>query len=185
MRAPSRSMPAVGFQTGGAGAVLATPLMAAAVAGLAYAGYRALAVAPWLSVAVVLAIGAVTVSVNRRRVRDLNAIAAKRAGESICQFARAFDRRTVDTWIIRASYEAIQQELADVMPDFPVHVGDRITRDLGIDPEDLYDDLMPAIARRCGRVFVAPDKQWQGPPITTVGDLVHALHALTLPPARQ
>lgn len=55
---------------------------------------------------------------KRQWRRDLAALAQEREGESICDFARAFDTRTTDTWVIRAVYEQLQQQLGRVYPDF-------------------------------------------------------------------
>jgi hypothetical protein len=39
--------------------------------------------------------------------RKAPALAQARQGESICQFARAFPRRDVDAWVIRAVWETV------------------------------------------------------------------------------
>jgi hypothetical protein len=78
---------------------------------------------------------------DNRRVRRL---AVERACESICTFARSFDYRNIDTWIIRAVFEEIGESR------FPIRAEDRLTADLRIDPDDL-EDLVEAIAERTGR----------------------------------
>lgn len=45
------------------------------------------------------------------RSRHIKRLAEKRRGESICQFARTFPRREVNTWVIRAVYEALHDYL--------------------------------------------------------------------------
>ena len=87
---------------------------------------------------------------GRRRARR---IAAERAQESICTFARAFDRRTVDPWVIRAVYEAFATQPLS----FPVRADDRLLEDLGADDEDIFYFLGPEIAERAGRSVESVD----------------------------
>ena len=70
--------------------------------------------------------------------RQLLGLAAQRPDDSICTFARAFDRRTMDAWIVRATWEEIQSYLVEVDGrPFPVRATDRLADDLFIDEEDL------------------------------------------------
>ncbi|TQV78001.1 hypothetical protein FKG95_20495 [Denitrobaculum tricleocarpae] len=69
--------------------------------------------------------------------------AERRRGESICSFARSFDCRVIDSWIVRAVYE----EFSD---SFPVRAEDSFRDDLRTDEEDLEDSI-EAIAQRIGR----------------------------------
>jgi hypothetical protein len=46
---------------------------------------------------------------GRRYKAQLRKLAESRAGESICEFARCFERHQVDTWVIRAVYEQLQE----------------------------------------------------------------------------
>ena len=85
----------------------------------------------------------------RRRQRLME----QRPHDSICTFARSFDCRVVDTWVIRATYEGLQYSLD--APDLPIRATDRL--------DDLYDlyDIDPdmfafdadEIAERCGRTL--------------------------------
>lgn len=86
---------------------------------------------------------------NRDRVR-LAVMAAAREGESICQFARSFDTRRVDTSVIRAVYETLQQELDFAHPAFPVRASDTL-QVLLCDPDDLDMAVAPEVGRRAGR----------------------------------
>lgn len=72
-------------------------------------------------------------------------IAGERTGDSICSFARAFDCRATDTWIVRAVFEEIAE-----FTQFPIRPEDRLEDDLKIDPEDI-EDAATAIAQRTGR----------------------------------
>jgi hypothetical protein len=96
-------------------------------------------------VVVVLIIAAVGWVFNEVKNRRQERIAWERRAESICSFARSFDCRATDTWIVRAVFE----ELANYV-QFPIRPDDRVEDDLGIDPEDL-DDIAEAMAYRTGR----------------------------------
>ena len=72
-------------------------------------------------------------------------MAAARSGESICGFARSFDLRAVDPWIIRATYEALATTCG-----FPIRADDHLERDLWVGAEDLDFEAMD-IARRARR----------------------------------
>ncbi len=103
---------------------------------------------PYMSlglVAVVLLVLIQQVSEKRQRRR----LAASRAGETICEFARSFNRGT-DTWILRAVYQEMSKFLAVEDKPTPIRAEDHTESDLKIDPEDL-DDLAVDIAGRSGR----------------------------------
>ena len=123
-------------------------------------------------------LGVVTVMsrfLNYEHRRYLKQVATLRQGQSICEFARYFDRRHVDPWIIRAVY----QELGRTLPvrRFPLHPGDALEDDLRIDPDDLGEVLMPVIAERTGRSLAEPDRNPLYGHVTTVADLVHFFEA--------
>jgi hypothetical protein len=109
----------------------------------------------------------------------LQALARARArrGESICAFARSFDAREVDTWVIRAVYEEIQSELADAAPNFPVRASDLLLEDLLEDSDDLDMSVVPKVAKRTGRSL---DEHLENPhfgKVRSVGDLVLFINA--------
>jgi hypothetical protein len=85
--------------------------------------------------------------INTRRLRRL---ARQRLGDSICSFARSLDYRRLDTKVIRAVYEGMQDNLARVCPAFPVRPSDDIDQVYRVDPED-YEDFVVKIADRVGR----------------------------------
>jgi hypothetical protein len=92
-------------------------------------------------------------------------LAAQRRAGSICKFARRFDCREFDTWILRATYEQMTNYVG-----FSVRPEDRLTEDLAIDSDDL-DYLAEEIARLAGRDFVAVENNpWFGR-VDTVADL--------------
>jgi hypothetical protein len=104
----------------------------------------------------------------RTKLRELR---EGRTGDPLCNFARAFDARQVDTWIIRAVWDSLQFYVARRGHPFPLLPGDRIVDDLGIDPKDLEDTAM-AVAKRTGH---SADEFETNPlfgTVESVGDLV-------------
>ncbi|MBO2930052.1 hypothetical protein [Metapseudomonas otitidis] len=83
-----------------------------------------------------------------REQRCLARLAAQRQGQSICQFARAFPRWQVDTWVIRAVYESLHGYLGGRLP---IRADDRFEEDLNLDDEDLEFELLEDMARLSGR----------------------------------
>jgi hypothetical protein len=72
----------------------------------------------------------------------LGKLAAARPGESICQFARAFDLQRYDAVLIRAVYETIQEQVG--RPLVPIRADDRLFKDLALDDDDLIEILAEA-----------------------------------------
>ena len=101
--------------------------------------------------------------------RFLNRLASGRSAESICTFARSFDCRAVDTWVIRAVYETLQETLA--WDGFPMRVSDRISNDLRLDDEDL-DYVAEVIAERSRRTLRESESNPFLGRVATVRDLV-------------
>ena len=94
-------------------------------------------------------------------------IAEARRDYSICDFARSFDYRVIDTWIIRATFEELSHS-------YPVRPDDNLADDLGVVGEDL-DDCFENIAKRIDRS--ADDDDVEANPlydkkVETVRDLV-------------
>lgn len=120
--------------------------------------------------------GLVTVA-GRQNEKHFARLVQERAGESICQFARSIDCRSVDTWVVRAVYEEVQAGLALGGMRLALRVTDRLHKDLRLDADDLDLSLVPDIAQRAGRDLSST----QGNPfygkVSTVGDLVHFLNA--------
>jgi len=102
-----------------------------------------------------------------RRLRD---------GESICNFARSFNARHIDTWVIRATHQEIQHVLKSYVPHFPVRASDSLLEDLHTNADDV-EDLVAEIAARSGHSL---DKTESNPfygNIHTVSDLVRFIDA--------
>ncbi|MGC3980199.1 MAG: hypothetical protein QM808_02975 [Steroidobacteraceae bacterium] len=103
-------------------------------------------------------------------------LAASRKGESICEFARSFDERSVDTWVVRAVYEQLQEHLGSKY-QIPIRASDVFGQDLPIDSEDLDMDIASEIAQRTARSM---DKMEANPlygKVKTAADLVHFFNA--------
>lgn len=98
----------------------------------------------------------------------------ERIGESICTFARSFDCRKVDTWVIRAVYEQIQNYLkrADY-PDLAIRSEDHLFNTLPIDEEDFFLGIDEEISQRTGRTCDFEESNPMNHKVETVGDLVH------------
>ncbi|OGA87485.1 MAG: hypothetical protein A2Z90_11110 [Burkholderiales bacterium GWA2_64_37] len=115
--------------------------------------------------------------VTKREEDSLRNLAAERNGESICEFARDFDTRAVDTWIVRAVYEQVQGQLKHVHPAFPVRASDRLKEDLHLDDDDLDMDLAVQVEQRTGRSLDETKANPLFGKVKTVRDLVLFFHA--------
>ena len=81
--------------------------------------------------------------------RRLSHLAKSRNADALCQFARAFDTKQVDTWVIRATFEQLQNYLESLYPEFPIRVDDSLLDDLKVDDEDLEDVADEIAVRTC------------------------------------
>jgi hypothetical protein len=169
MRIPSRRMPKLAPHTWDGKALL---VAAVALAVLAAFGITMVAAAPAATLGVVALGVVVSVVLSRRRRHHLRSLAAARHGESICEFAREFNAREVDPWIVRAVYEELQNELADYCPSFPIRAGDLLQPDLLDDPDALDMSIAPAVAQRTGRTLDGADRNPMFGRVHTVRDLV-------------
>lgn len=171
---PSRQMPSLPKAAPGAADWLALASIATL---LAYTAYPLLSEAPLATVSLAVMLGILLrISTQKRRARLL-ALADSRRGESICEFARSFDTRVVDTWIIRAVYEGLQEQLRDVHPAFPVRASDVMLKNLIDDPDDIDMDLAPEIAQRAGRDLDDTRDNPYYDKVHTVADLVMFFNA--------
>jgi hypothetical protein len=122
------------------------------------------------------------VDLKRQRLR-LTQLAARREGQSICEFARDFDTRQVDTWIIRAVYEHLQEQLTHAHPAFPVRAADRLKEDLQLDPDDIDLDVLVQVEQRTGRSLDHTRDNPHYGRVQTAGDLVLFFQAQPRPSA--
>jgi hypothetical protein len=88
---------------------------------------------------------------KKKRVRHFQQLLDERDDDSICTFSHYFDCNKVDTWIIRAVYEQLQNYLKSEKEHFPLRATDDVFVDLLIDEEDFEFDLIEEIAQRTGR----------------------------------
>ena len=91
---------------------------------------------------------------------------------SICDFAREFDSRAVDTWVIRAVYEQLQTALA-TKQKLPIKASDNLFDTLKLDEDDLDLDLVEEIAQRTGRSIENFESNPYYGKVTTARSLVH------------
>lgn len=108
----------------------------------------------------------------KRNAEQLRCLAAEREGQSICEFAREFDAREVDTWIIRAVYEQLQLQLTHTHPAFPIRASDRLKEDLLLDDDDLDMDIAVEVEQRTGRILDGSNANPYFGKVKTVRDLV-------------
>jgi hypothetical protein len=164
MRIPSRRMSAARAHKT---SIWAYPLLALTVIGIGYFVFK------WpcfLLVIVAVAIYSCVDTLRDRRNR--RRIVSSRSGDGICTFARAFDCRHTDTWVLRAVYEELSRFLAVDGQPFPVRADDHCyERGLKIDPEDL-EDLASDIAFRAGRSLDGSEKNPFYGKVQTVRDMV-------------
>ena len=101
-------------------------------------------------------------------------MAGGRPDDNICTFARSFDRRAVDPWVIRAVYDELQEYFRGEVTAFPVRASDSFSQNLRLDPEEL-EDLVEAIAKRINRSLEDSVHNPYYGELRTVGNLVHFL----------
>ena len=127
---------------------------------------------PIVAAAVTAALALATLALNVKWRRRLAYLAAKRAHGSICDFARDCEYRRTDTWVIRAVYEEVQGHLRPLHAAFPVRASDRLTADLGLDPDDIDFDIATRVAQRCGRNLADTHSNPYYGHVNTTGDMV-------------
>ena len=88
---------------------------------------------------------------RKKRKKHFSSLLKDRQKDSICTFSRYFEFRKIDTWVIRAVYEQLQNYLRSENENFPIRPSDDVFIDLKIDDEDFEYDLVEEIAQRTGR----------------------------------
>lgn len=181
MRIPSRYMPKyvvppMGFW----GKLVLVVMLVALVVSAANASLVKILIAVGACVAI-WALGKRSVDLRQSQIQ---ALASSRANESICEFARSFNCREVDTWVVRAVYEELQEELQIGASQFPVRASDSLADDLKIDPDDIDMTLVPAIAARTGRSFDGASGNPYWGKVTTVAELVLFFNGQPMQPGR-
>lgn len=98
-------------------------------------------------------------------------LCADRDGLSICEFAREFDSKVVDTWVVRAVYEQLQAALP-TKQNVPIKASDNLFDTLMLDEDDLDLDLSEEIAQRTGRSLESYESNPYYGKVTTARNLV-------------
>ncbi len=126
----------------------------------------------FIATAVAIVITLSTMALNAKWRGRLSRLATQRPLESICTFARSFEYWRMDTWVIRAVYEEIQDQLQPLHCGFPLRATDRLSEDLGLDPDDIELDIATRVSQRSGRSFdFAKQNPYYGR-VVTAGDMV-------------
>ena len=181
MRLPSRLLPPRHSESLDHAAVLFLTIL---VVGFGYLLYSASTFARCMIAISCCAIWCYGAVANKREKRRYEALARSRQGVSICEFARSFDTRQTDTWIMRATYQELQQWLQPYVTAFPVYASDRLSADFHLEADDV-DDLLQEIAARSGRSLEkTEDNPWYGS-VHTVKDLVAFINAQAATSRRQ
>lgn len=103
--------------------------------------------------------------------RHFHNLRKERNGLSICEFAREFDPKVVDTWIIRAVYEQLQAALP-TKENVPIKASDGLFNTLMLDEDDLDLDLVEEIAQRTSRSLEGYESNPYYGKVTTARNLV-------------
>jgi len=96
--------------------------------------------------------------------RKVKKVLSSRENWNIGCFAKEFDLKVIDTWVIRAVYEAIYD-----LVELPIKADDDMDKDLGMDDLE-FDDILINVSQRTGRVL--PKKSDKYYDIKSVRDLV-------------
>jgi len=106
---------------------------------------------------------------NKKTKAKFSLLAKERREISICEFARSFNTKKIDTWVVRAVYEQIQE----YVPTIPIKENDTLFELLEIDEEDLEFDILSEISQRTGRSLEGLEDNDYFKNLKTVGDLVY------------
>ena len=117
---------------------------------------------------------------TRRIKRKFEALSEVRSEESICEFARSFERNSIDTWVIRAVYEQVQKYVVFSDKALPLKEDDDLFELLELDEDDVDMDLAVEIAQRTGRSLDNAENNPYFGKVKTVGDLVRFFNAQPL-----
>jgi len=171
MRAPSRLIPLRSEKD-----ISWVWLLGVLLAGFGYFMYSSSNTARCVTAFLILAFCFYVSVINRREKRRFEGMCTTRDEESICTFARSFSTRHVDTWVIRAAHQEIQQLTKSYIPAFPVRASDLLLDDLHMDSDDI-EDLLVDIAARSGHSLNETENNPFYGKINTVRDLVLFINA--------
>ena len=147
-------------------------LLTALFSGLAYS----LATTPLQTVAVTVTLALLVYWAYRAHAKHLESLRRTRPGQSICDFARDFDRSGLDAWVVRAVWDVLQDYVGKKDDPFPIRAGDAIGDALLIDEGDI-DGILDDVAQRAGRSLEQTEANPYYGSVRTVGDVVRFLQA--------
>ncbi len=110
---------------------------------------------------------------NKQHAKYIANLLNAREHDSICIFARSFNCKKIDTWIIRAVYEELEKNVKFENKSFPIKPDDNIFETLKIDEEDFEFDIIEDIATRTGRSLEKLEKNSFFGKVNTASDLVY------------
>lgn len=128
----------------------------------------------------IIVIGVIITIEQRNRRIKLFKLSQERKELSICEFARSFDYRAIDTWVIRAVYETIQDYVSTPEILISIKAEDDLNDVLEIDDEDLDMDLFVEMLQRTGRSMEDTSSNPYYGKVKTVADLVYFINAQPL-----
>jgi len=103
-------------------------------------------------------------------------VATERGNPNICEYARSFDYRNVDTKIMREVWNEVQLNLGNYNgKPFPVKADDMFEKTYSMHPDDL-DDIYWSVADRLGIDTEEPENNPYFNKVTSVKNLVLFLH---------
>lgn len=167
MKEPSKFMPKY-FSNSNENRYLLGTLLFIFIAGLAWGLSRSPVV-----LVIFFVVSIWTLFERKRSEKKFKVLAEERRELSICEFARSFDCREVDTWIIRAVYEQIQDYISDIYTPIAIKADDDLFETLEIDEDDFEEELVEEIAQRTGRSLDEIEKNPYSGKVHTVRDLVY------------
>ncbi len=126
---------------------------------------------PWLLVIAPM-VFSVSYFDNKRRIKKLAILLDERKEYSLCEFSRSFERHKVDTWIIRAVYEQIQEYVSFLDVKLPLKATDDIFELLEIDSEEFDIDILEEVSQRTGRSMENAERNPFYGKVQTLEDLV-------------
>lgn len=106
----------------------------------------------------------------------LKKLSLERGDPNICEYARSFDYRVVDTKIIREVWNEVQHNLGNQNGKaFPIKADDLFEETYNIDSDDL-DDIYWKVADRLGIGTLKPEENPFFNKVISVRNLVMFLH---------
>ncbi len=115
--------------------------------------------------------------------RKLKALKADRPDDSICTFARYFDRKKVDPWVIRAVWNDLQACMNRKDGPVPIRASDNLWKDLLIDQDDIVLDIFENLPLLIGRSKENMEENPYYGHVQTVEDLVMFFNTLPFDPS--